>query len=257
MIYQKICPACYKSNFGKGKILIKFLEFFSKIYKYSLIISAIFGFLVVLIFPTYLRPFSITIMVVSILIITVLGTPIFLLPSFQTTLLQENLDFSRDNQTIMGEYIENCTNHPNNHAIARCSICLQPYCSQDFCFDGKIPKYCLNCLDNIFKIKLGTMSQAWMSLGLLSALGIFIEIINSFRFAKITFYFASLIIVILIPLMVYLIKKMIISENKNRRRSRSSLPLRPVFEILLLIFAWLGILVLGVYSVWFFSIFGI
>ncbi len=66
-----------------------------------------------------------------------------------------------------------CTIHPERDAVARCVKCEKPYCRQDLERIGR-NYVCFNCLKGIAKSTLSKRSYRPLTMGLISAAGLFV-----------------------------------------------------------------------------------
>lgn len=179
LIESTICIDCHAKNFQIIRKHLGGVGFCNSIYKIMPIIAALISFIYLILNLTHpialICLFGVTVILFVICIWGVV--PYYLPPLWGYSVQEVELKFKAQFENSPAT-IKYCLCHPDLEAIGRCSICFQPFCADDFIFLLEKPILCRECgLDYISKISILTSLNAILSIGILSGVGIFIDIV--------------------------------------------------------------------------------
>ncbi|HUY01617.1 MAG TPA: hypothetical protein VMV49_18785 [Candidatus Deferrimicrobium sp.] len=152
----------------------------ARIYKFTPIISLTLSLIVLFAIPAYNQTitFEITAVVISLLCLCSV-TP-YIMPILNIQIIKE---VEHNLETRLNDYIPEkpsfCTTHPDIEAIGRCGLCFKPFCQEDFYYIRGIPSHCKDCGKTYMKVNFLPLTYMFISIGLISIIGIINEIIKT------------------------------------------------------------------------------
>ncbi|NVM55128.1 MAG: hypothetical protein HWN66_15590 [Candidatus Helarchaeota archaeon] len=221
LIEGTICVDCHAKNFQIIRRHLGGVGFCHSIYKIMPIIAALIGFIYLILNLTHFIAFVSLFCITGILfVICIWGViPYYLPPLWGYSVQEVELKFKAQFENSLA--IKYCLYHPDLEAIGRCSICIQPFCTDDFIFLFEKPILCRECgLEYISKISILTSLNALFSIGILSGVGIFIEIVyyilpRNMTWVGIAFFVVLIATIFIFARKLHPIKKEINSQLKK------------------------------------------
>ncbi|NVM30106.1 MAG: hypothetical protein HWN65_14780 [Candidatus Helarchaeota archaeon] len=202
LIGEQFCLFCFGKVIRGFRKAVAFFKFFASFYRFTPIIAG------ALALTAYLLaiPFVITILTFVLLFVCMFGALPYMFP-FITAEFQDDIAFNYEQQ--LNKYTPGtqsyCVNHPTRDSIGRCSICLEPFCSEDFYFQirriywktSEFPAYCIKCGKKFMDTNMFPIIYGGLTIG-----GLFIIDLLLSGFSMLTIIFGILIFVVLfgIPL---------------------------------------------------------
>ncbi len=222
LIAGTTCFECHERGLNLAEKMVKAMEFFSVAYKFAVPIAASLGLLYLIWDPT--QYFGLILLVIIdglLMVVALFGMLPHVFPAFSNVALEEmRLKFKDQYAKYTPGVVAYCIYHSDRPAVARCANCFEPFCAEDMSYLFGRPNTCHSC----GQIYYGEM-HVWESLngiisvGLVSGVGIYLELTN---FSGFGLSFVFIIFLVIIIAMVGIFQWM--------RKSIESQAGRKVFE---------------------------
>ncbi|NVM54718.1 MAG: hypothetical protein HWN66_13535 [Candidatus Helarchaeota archaeon] len=197
------CFACEAKSLHNSKMFLKVSELFSPIYKSTPIIALVTSLIFIVINPTTDAVIIVHLIITAVVFgICLLGILSNIFPNMSSTILQER---ELKLQTFLKNYtpgkVSYCVYHSEREAVGRCSFCFEPFCAEDFIYIDQSPVFCRKCRPHhrMAEINMLASLYALFSLGLLTGVGIYYNVVNSwyrgFSIGFLTFFISMILIV--------------------------------------------------------------
>lgn len=222
LIEGTICVDCHEKNFQIIRNTLGGVGFCHSVFKIMPIIAASISLIYVILnlihFIALVGLFCIT---GIFFVICIWGVgPYYLPPLWGYSVQEIELKFNSQFENSLAT-VKYCVYHPELEAIGRCSICFQPFCTDDFIFLLQKPVLCYKCgFDYLSKINILISIKAIFSVGILSGVGIYINILNfHLSWVSIAFFIIFIITILTFANKIHPKKKEINSQLKNYKNS--------------------------------------